>query len=206
MKISKLTLTFALAVLVSIGSVCAQNKDGYKVGDKARDFNLKDVDGKMVSMSSKDDAKGFLVIFSCNTCPYVVAYEDRMIELHNKYAPKGYPVIAINPNDKSLSPGDSYEKMQERAHEKNFPFAYVYDESQEITRAYGATRTPEVYLVDRQGDDFVVKYIGAIDNNYRDPSEANEKYVEDAMDDVLNNRQVAQNNTKAVGCTIKFRK
>jgi len=204
MKNIKLIIT--LLVFLTAGNLMAQNKDGYKVGDTARDFNLKGVDGKMVSMASNQDAKGYLVIFSCNTCPYVVAYEDRMIELHNKYAPKGYPVIAINPNDKTQSPGDSFEKMQERAKDKNFPFAYVYDESQEITRAYGATRTPEVYLVEREGDAFKVRYIGAIDNNYREAAQANEKYVEDAMDDVLNNRQVAQNNTKAIGCTIKFRK
>ena len=206
MKNIRLILSLTLLVLLSAGNLMAQNKDGYKVGDTARDFNLKGVDGKMVSMASNQDAKGYLVIFSCNTCPYVVAYEDRMIELHNKYAPKGYPVIAINPNDKTQSPGDSFEKMQERANNKNFPFAYVYDESQEITRAYGATRTPEVYLVEREGDAFKVRYIGAIDNNYREAAQANEKYVEDAMDDVLNNRQVAQNNTKAIGCTIKFRK
>jgi len=96
--------------------------------------------------------------------------------------------------------------MQERAKGKNFPFAYVYDESQEITRAYGATKTPEVYLLEKEGNDYVVKYIGAIDNNFREADKANEKYVEKAMDDVLNNRQVALNNTKAVGCTIKFRK
>jgi peroxiredoxin len=206
MKNIRLILSLTLLVLLSAGNLLAQNKDGYKVGDTARDFNLKGVDGKMVSMASNQDAKGYLVIFSCNTCPYVVAYEDRMIELHNKYAPKGYPVIAINPNDKTQSPRDSFEKMQERAKDKNFPFAYVYDESQEITRAYGATRTPEVYLVEREGDAFKVRYIGAIDNNYREAAQANEKYVEDAMDDVLNNRQVAQNNTKAIGCTIKFRK
>ncbi|WP_143959811.1 thioredoxin family protein [Litoribacter populi] len=192
--------------LLMITFVNAQNKDGYKVGDKARDFNLKSVDGKMVSLSSHEDAKGFLVIFSCNTCPYVVAYEDRMIELHNKYAPQGYPVIAINANDKTQSPGDSFEKMQERSKGKKFPFAYIYDESQEITLAYGATKTPEVYLLEREGNDFVVKYIGAIDNNFREADKANDKYVEKAMDDILNNRQVAVNNTKAVGCTIKFRK
>ena len=206
MKSTKTILSLIFAMALSIGLSTAQNKDGYKVGDTARDFNLKGVDGKMVSMASQEDAEGFLVIFSCNTCPYVVAYEDRMIELHNKYAPKGYPVIAINPNDKKLSPGDSFEKMQERAKAKNFPFAYVYDESQEITLSYGATRTPEVYLLEKQNGEFIVKYIGAIDNNYREAAEANEKYVEKAMDDVLNKRQVAQNNTKAVGCTIKFRK
>ncbi|KEO72195.1 thioredoxin family protein [Anditalea andensis] len=206
MPYTKLILFYSLMMIISVGSLVAQNKEGYKVGDKARDFSLKDVSGEMVSMASQSDAKGFLVIFSCNTCPYVVAYEDRMIELHKKYAPQGYPVIAINPNDKTLSPGDSFEKMQERANDKNFPFAYLYDETQEITRAYGATRTPEVYLLQRQGKEYMVKYIGAIDNNYREAGQANDKYVEDAMDAVLNNRQIAQTSTKAIGCTIKFRK
>lgn len=201
---NRIILSLIFAMTFSLGM--AQHKNGYKVGDTARDFNLRDVDGKLVSMSAHEDAEGFLVIFSCNTCPYVVAYEDRMIDLHHKYASKGYPVIAINPNDKDLSPGDSYEKMQERAKEKNFPFAYLYDESQEITNAYGATRTPEVYLLKKEDDKYVVKYIGAIDNNFRDPSEANEKYVQAAMTEILNGRQVAQTNTKAIGCTIKFKK
>jgi peroxiredoxin len=187
-------------------SAAFAQKSGYQVGDNARDFELKNVKGEMVSMADYDDAEGFLVIFSCNTCPYVVAYEDRMIELHEKYAPQGYPVIAINPNDESLSPGDSFEKMQERARDKNFPFAYVYDESQDIVNAYGATRTPEVYLLQKQGEEFVVKYIGAIDNNYRDAEEVTQRYVEDAVDALLVNGQIAEASTKAIGCTIKFRK
>jgi peroxiredoxin len=199
-------LFLSLVFLFVTAFAYAQNKDGYKVGDQARDFNLKNVDGKMISMASNKDAKGYLVIFSCNTCPYVQAYEDRMIELHEEYASKGYPVIAINPNDPNISPGDSFDKMKERANEKNFPFPYVYDESQEIAKAYGATRTPEVYLLEKENDQYVVKYIGAIDNNFREPSEVTEKYVEEAMADVLSARQVAQNNTKAVGCTIKYRK
>jgi peroxiredoxin len=206
MNNKRIFFPLVMALCLITASAFAQNKDGYKVGDKATDFNLKAVDGKTVSMASQTDANGFLVIFSCNTCPYVVAYEDRMIALHKKYAPKGYPVIAINPNDKDISPGDSFENMQKRARDKNFPFAYVYDESQEITRAYGATKTPEVYLLEREGDEFVVRYIGAIDNNFKEADKANQKYVEDAMEDVLNNRQVAQNSTKAIGCTIKFRK
>jgi len=204
MNNKRIIFPLLMALCLMAANVFAQ-KDGYKVGDKARDFNLKSVDGKMVSMASQEDANGFLVIFSCNTCPYVVAYEDRMIALHEKFAPMGYPVIAINPNDKNISPGDSFENMQKRAKDKNFPFAYVYDESQEVTRAYGATKTPEVYLLEREGDDLVVKYIGAIDNNFRQPEKANEKYVEKAMEDVLNKRLVAQNSTKAIGCTIKFR-
>jgi peroxiredoxin len=204
MKTKNLVLSLVFLFLASYSF--GQSKNGYKVGDYARDFNLKSVDGKMVSMASQEDAEGFLVIFSCNTCPYVMAYEDRMIELHNEFASKGYPVIAINPNDQNISPGDSFEKMKQRAKEKDFPFPYVYDESQEIAKAYGATRTPEVYLLEKENDKFVVKYIGAIDNNFREPAEVTEKYVEEAMADVLNERQVAQNNTKAIGCTIKYRK
>ncbi|WP_114748084.1 thioredoxin family protein [Pleomorphovibrio marinus] len=183
-----------------------QAQDGYQVGDKASDFKLKNVDGSYVSMGDHDDAEGFLVIFSCNTCPYVVAYEDRMIALHNQFAPKGYPVIAINPNDDGASPGDSFEKMKERADAKNFPFAYVYDETQETTKEYGATNTPQVYLLEKDGNDYIVKYVGAIDNNYQDASSVTKKYVEDAMEAVLTGDEVPEKKTKAVGCTIKWRK
>jgi peroxiredoxin len=179
---------------------------GYQVGDKAIDFELKTVNGATVTMTDQPDTKGFLLIFSCNTCPYVVAYEDRMIELHNKYAPKGYPVIAINPNDEKQSPGDSFDKMKVRAKSKNFPFAYAYDETQEITKTYGATNTPQVYLIEKEGNDFIVKYIGAIDNNYRDASAVTQKYVEDAVDAVLTGKPVREERTKAIGCTIKWKK
>ena len=119
----KIVLIISLVALAATAAI----SQGYKIGDKAIDFKLKNVDGKMVSMADFKDAKGFVVIFSCNHCPYVVAYEDRMIELHNKYAPKGFPVIAINPNDPEVQPQDSFEKMIERANEKKFPFVYLLD-------------------------------------------------------------------------------
>ncbi|MBD1398135.1 thioredoxin family protein [Pontibacter sp. JH31] len=179
---------------------------GYQVGDTARDFKLKNVDGKMVSMSDYKNAKGFIVTFTCNTCPYSVAYEDRIIDLHNKYAPKGYPVIAINPNDVQVSPKDSYQDMQVRAREKKFPFAYVYDETQEITKAYGATRTPHLYVVQKQKDGkFKVAYIGTIDDNSREPEKVQKKYAEAALDELVSGKAVSQPNTKAIGCTIKWR-
>lgn len=177
------------------------DKGGYEVGDKASDFSLKNVDGKMVSLASYEDAKGYIVVFTCNSCPYSVAYEDRIIELHNKYAPKGYPVIAINPNDDEKSPKDSYDLMKVRAKEKNFPFAYVYDDTQSITKSYGATNTPHVYVLDK---DRTVKYIGAIDNNTRDASAADKKYVEDAVDALIKSKEVPTKKTKAIGCTIKW--
>lgn len=179
---------------------------GYQVGDEARDFSLPSVDGQIVSLASLEDAKGAIVIFSCNTCPYVVAYEDRMIELHREFAPKGYPVIAINSNDDQVSPGDSFDQMKKRAANKNFPFPYVYDKSQEIIKAYGGTRTPHVYLLNKENDKFVVKYIGAIDNNYQDAKAVTEHYVKDAVNSVMKGEEVAMNFTKAIGCTIKWTK
>ena len=177
---------------------------GYRVGDKARDFKLKNVDGNYVSMAGSPGNKGYIIIFTCNTCPYSVAYEDRIIGLHEKYAPLGYPVIAINPNDPKVQPGDSFAKMQERAREKNFPFPYVFDETQEITLAYGATNTPHVYLVERVNNDFIVRYIGAIDNNTKDASKVTKRYVEDAVNSLLAGKAIRTTSTKAIGCTIKW--
>lgn len=204
MKKSILNTLMISGTLLFCFSAAAQ-QDGYKVGDKAIDFSLQNVDGSWVSMGKQPDAKGFVIVFSCNTCPYVVAYEDRMIDLHEKYAPMGYPLIAINSNDEKSSPGDSFEKMQERAESKSFPFAYVYDESQEVIRAYGATNTPHVYLLNKEDGEYVVKYIGAIDNNYQDESKVTTKYLEAALDAVIEGKPVAQTSTKAIGCTIKWK-
>jgi peroxiredoxin len=189
----------ALAATTALGQ-------GYKIGDKASDFSLKNVNGKMVSMADYTDAKGFVVIFSCNHCPYVIAYEDRMIELHKKYAPKGFPVIAINSNDPEVQPQDSYEKMIERANEKNFPFEYLFDEGQKIYPVYGATRTPQVYLLNKNGNDLIVEYIGTIDNNYKDASQVTETYLANAIDALLAGQKPSVTETKAIGCTIKVKK
>jgi len=179
--------------------------DGLKVGDKAMDFNLKNVDGKMVSLSDKKDAKGFILVFTCNTCPYSVAYEDRIIELDKEYAAKGYPVVAIQPNDSQRSPGDSFDKMKQRAKDKGFTFPYLLDQTQEVTKTYGATNTPHVYVLNREaGDQMVIKYIGAIDNNSRNAAAADLHYVQDAVDSLIEGKSVETTKTKAIGCTIKW--
>lgn len=186
----------------SMPGVSLEN-EGYDIGDLATDFKLKNVDGSMVSLSDFKDAKGYIVIFSCNTCPYVVAYEDRMIALDKKYKSKGYPVIAINPNNPKISSGDSFEKMQVRAKEKGFTFPYVIDAKQEIFPQYGATRTPHVYLLEKTSKGNVVRYIGAIDDNYKDASAVKEKFLENAVDALLSKKQVPVAKTKAIGCTVK---
>lgn len=178
---------------------------GLAVGDFAPDFNLKNVDGKMISMAANPDNKGYVVIFTCNTCPYSKMYEQRIIDLHDTYAKKGYPVIAIQPNDPKIKPGDSFSEMKARAKNKKYPFPYVWDESQETTRLYGASRTPHVYLLKKTDSKYRVEYIGAIDNNSRDGSAATERYVEDALDALLKGNEVPVTNTKAVGCTIKWK-
>lgn len=195
----------AVAAFILTAFVSDNDKKGYEVGDNAKDFRLKNVDGKMVSMADYKEAKGFILTFTCNHCPYSVLYEDRLIALHDKYAPKGYPVIAINPNDAVKQPEDSYEKMQKRAKEKGFPFAYLQDETQEFARLYGVTNTPHMYVIRKEGGDFKVKYIGAIDNNSKDASKADKKYIEEAVDALLSGKEIANTRTKAIGCTIKWK-
>ena len=195
----------SIAVVLCTFLLIAATPDGYAPGSKATDFKLKNVDGKMVSLADYKDAKGFIVTFTCNHCPFAKAYEDRIIALHNKYAPKGYPVVAINPNDKTIAPEDSYEGMIERAKEKKFPFAYLYDESQEIAKAYGATRTPHMYVLKKEGNELVVKYIGAIDDNSDDASLVTKKYLENALDEIISGKEVTTSTTKAIGCTIKWK-
>jgi len=189
-----------LAILGSASIVLAQ---GYKVGSKVEDFSLKNVDGSMVSLSDYSGEEGVVVIFTCNHCPYAIAYEDRIIDLHQKYSAKGYPVLTINPNDPNIQPDDSFEKMKERAEEKAFPFKYVFDENQEVYPKFGATRTPHCYLIDK---DMRVRYIGAIDDNYKSEDAVEKTYLEDAIDALLSGKNPDPSFTKAIGCTIKAAK
>jgi peroxiredoxin len=196
----KNTISAILLTIVSVSQLFAQ---GVKVGDKAPEFMLKNVDGKKVSFADFPDAKGFIVIFTCNHCPFSVAYEDRIIEIDKKYKTKGYPVIAINPNDPAIVPADGYKEMQQRAADKGFTFPYLFDEGQKVYPKYGATRTPHVYLLNKQGKSFNVAYIGAIDDNSQDADAVKEKYLENALTALMDGKNPQPDFTKAIGCTIK---
>ncbi|WP_462316973.1 thioredoxin family protein [Marinilabilia sp.] len=197
----KRAVVFLLAL--AFGSVVSAQ--GYSPGDKAIDFELKNIDDSMVSLSDYPDAKGFIVIFTTNHCPYAKAYEDRIIELDKKFKSQGYPVIAINPNDPEAYPADSFEKMKERAEEKGFTFPYLIDETQEIAKTYGATKTPHVFLLEKESGALMVEYIGAIDDNYRDAKKVKEKYVEDAIASLKSGQPIDVKETKAIGCSIKWK-
>ena len=197
-KLSILIFTLLLTAGIALA-------EGYKVGDKATDFSLKNVDHKMVTMADYNDAKGFIVIFTCNHCPYSVKYEDRIIALNTRFKDQGYPVIAINANDSIIQPEDSYLLMQKRAEEKGFEFPYLIDETQEVAATYGATRTPHVFILKKENMDLIVKYIGAIDNNVKSALNADQKYVENAVEVLLNGNDPEPDYTRAIGCTIKWK-
>ena len=199
----KILLVLTLALTVSAFTSEEKPNDGYKIGDAVKDFNLKNIDGKMVSLADYKDAKGFIITFTCNTCPFAVAYEDRIIELNKKYAPLGYPVIAIMPNNTTIKPGDSFEAMQKRAKEKGFDFPYLIDADQSVYPQFGATKTPHMYVVQKTQKGNLVRYIGAIDDNYQDASAVKEKYVENAVDALLKGEEIKVKTTKAIGCSIK---
>ena len=199
-QMSLLTLLFICA---SAFTFTTPPSDGYSIGDKAADFSLKNIDEEMVSLSDFTSAKGFIVIFTCNTCPYAQIYEDRIESLNKKYASKGYPVIAIQPNDTDIKPGDNLDAMKQRAKEKGFTFPYLIDKSQTVYPKYGATKTPHVFILEKTSEGNIVRYIGAIDDNFKSADLVTTKYAENAVDALLNQKTVTLTETKAIGCTIK---
>ncbi len=196
---------FFVLVIMALGMVAFA---GVEVGDAAPDFKLKNIDGKTVGLSDYKDAKGVIVVFTCNHCPYAVLYEDRIIALSKKMKGLGFPVVAINPNDASKYPDDSFDGMVKRAEEKGFNFPYLHDESQAIAKAYGASKTPHVFLLAKGKDNkFSVAYIGAIDNDTENVSaDTRTNYVEDAVTAVSAGKSPDPSTTKAIGCTIKWKK
>jgi peroxiredoxin len=172
---------------------------GYKIGDVATDFELKNVDGELFSMSDIEGAKGYIIVFTCNECPFAKLYEDRLIALHKTYAPKGYSVIVINTNVNESNEKENFVAMQKRAEEKAFPFVYLADEGQKIFPQYGAVRTPHVFLLDGEKK---VRYIGRIDDNSKSSSDVKVKYLEEAILALEKGRKPFPSVTKTIGCPI----
>jgi peroxiredoxin len=196
-------MMMALIGMFAFGLV---NAGGYDIGDNVHDFKLKNVDNTWVSLSDYSESMGAIVIFTCNHCPYAKAYEQRIMELDKMYAPKGFPVIAINPNDPAVYEEDSFENMQKRSKEKGYTFPYLFDEEQTVYPKFGATKTPHIFVLKNGDMGWTVQYIGAIDNNYKSAEDADEKYVEDAIMALMSGQKPEVTETKAIGCSIKARK
>jgi len=203
MKTVKTALS--LLVLFFVFGFAFKISDGLEIGDVATEFKLKNIDGNFVALSDYKKEKGIILVFTCNTCPYSEMYEQRIIDLDNKYKSLGFPVVAVNPNDPIKQPGDALEEMVKLAKKKNYPFPYLVDETQNVTRSYGATNTPQVYVIEKRNDVFIVKYIGAIDNNTKDGKLATQHYVASAIDALIESKEVVVTSTKAIGCTIKWK-
>jgi len=196
MKKTILTSVLALMAIMLVNA-------GLKPGENAVGFSLKNVDGTSVSLSDYKDQKGVILVFTCNPCPFSKAYEQRIISLHHSYAKQGFPVVAINPNDVEISPDDTMDKMKTRVKEEDYPFPYLKDETQEVYEAYGATKTPHIFLLQNKGGEFKVAYIGAIDDNAMDAASVTNKYLENAIAALLSGGNPDPATTKAIGCTIK---
>jgi peroxiredoxin len=206
MKKATTSFLMVLMALFFAGNyAAAQGVDADLVGKEAPAFSLKNIDGKTVSLDNFKSSKGTIVIFTCNHCPYSKMYEDRIVALDAKFKGQGYPVVAINPNDPTAYPEDSFDQMKKRAKKKGFTFPYLVDETQDIAKAYAATRTPHVYLLENAGGKFIVRYVGAIDDNAQDAGAVGTKFLEDAIAKLSAGQQPDPSQTKAVGCGIKWK-
>jgi peroxiredoxin len=178
------------------------------IGDPAPPFvGLKGVDGRPRALTDFNDARLLLVVFSCNHCPYVQGYEERMIRFALDNAPRGVAMAAINANDAEGYPEDGFEEMVRRARDRGFPFAYLRDEDQSVARAYGATHTPEFFLFGPPEADGRRRlcYHGKFDDNFRKPEEVKRRFLQEAVDDLLAGRPVREPETHSIGCTVKWK-
>jgi peroxiredoxin len=174
---------------------------GISIGNPAPDFELPDTEGARHRLADVNGAPATVVVFTCNHCPYALAWHDRLLAAARDYAEHGVRFMAINSNDAERYPADSYEAMQKRVQEEEWPFPYLHDASQDVARAWGAKVTPDVFVVD---GDLRLRYRGAPDSDYSDPSQ-NAAWLRTALDDLLAGREPARAETEPVGCSVKWK-
>ena len=168
------------------------------------DFSLSNTNGKKVALTDFPQAKGFIIVFTCNHCPFAKLYTKRLNNLHKKYSAEGVPLLAINSMDTAVFKDESLTKMKEKAITERFSFPYLSDQYQKVGRNFGALKTPHAFVIWRSGKDWVIKYNGAIDDNGSEPEKAI-PYVENAVNEVLSGKKVSTPETKSVGCKISYR-
>jgi len=196
-------VTMMLVGTIMLISMKKANIKPYDIGEKVEDFELRNIDDNYINLSDYMGDQGAIIIFTCNTCPYAQLYEDRIIQLHKKFSDKGFPVLAINANDVAQKPGDSFENMKTRATDKQFPFPYLFDADQNVYPKFGATNTPQVFLIDAK---MKLRYSGAIDDNPQNPAAIKINYVENAIGALMADEDPNPARTKAIGCGIKAKK
>ncbi|MBO0934337.1 thioredoxin family protein [Fibrella aquatilis] len=198
-------LLAALLGIVTLPALAQRSATGYTLGDVVAPFSLKNVDERIIPLTEYKTQKGIIVVFTSNHCPFSKAYEDRILALDRKFGPQGYPVLAIMSSDASVYEEDSFEQMQTRAKTKNYTFPYLTDDTQTVAKAFGATRSPQVYVLKRTGDRFTVEYIGGIDDSPQSAAGVQRAYVDEAATSLLAGKPVVTPLTKAIGCAIKMK-
>jgi peroxiredoxin len=174
-----------------------------QIGSTIPNFNLLSIDGKKYSLDTFKDKKALIIIFSCNHCPYVQAYENRIMAIQNDYEEKGVSVVAINSNDAVQYPDDSFDEMKKRAALKKFNFVYVRDENQSAAKNFDAAHTPEIFLFNEERK---LVYHGKIDDNWQEEQKVKTKYLREALDEMLSGKEISVPETYSIGCTIKWKR
>jgi peroxiredoxin len=190
-----------VVALLCINATLKVQSNGYVIGDSAEDFALKNYDGRTVSMSDYKNARGFIIVFTSNHCPYAEAYEDRLIALYKKFADKGFPLIAINPNAPEINKDDNMDSIRKKALSKKFPFPYLSDSLQTVFPKFGADRTPHVFVLDSLKR---VRYMGTVDDNAEASFKVKKRYVEDAIQALMHGEEPSPASTKTIGCKIRL--
>ncbi len=198
--------TKSLSILWIALLIISTNAFAQKNNKDIVDFKLKNVDEKIVSLSSFTDAKGFIIVFTCNHCPFAKLYPPRLNDLNNKFKPLGVPLIAISSTDTMMYEEDTYPNMVIKANEELFNFPYLFDEMQVVAKNFKAQKTPHAYVIWKENEKWIVKYNGAIDDNGMEPEKVTETYVSNAVNELLTNQPIKTSETKSIGCQIAFRR
>lgn len=195
-----------ILLLISIYSFRGDNDfPKLKIGKTVNDFDLKNIDNSHVSLSNYKDAKGFIIVFTCNHCPFAKLYPKRLNDLNTKYKALGVPLLAINSMDTLIYEEESFELMQKKAEVEKLNFPYLFDAMQSVGKNFGAEHTPQAYVIWKQNNTWVIKYSGAVDDNGEHPEKAT-SFIGNAVDELLNNKPVSKPETQSFGCRIFYRK
>ncbi len=196
------------AVMLSVLTLVnawAQGTRTYGIGDAVSDFRLKNVDDRQVGLQDYRSQKGVIIVFTSNHCPFAKSYEDRLLSISQRYAGQGYPVIAIQSNDPGAYEDDSFDNMKARSRERSYSFPYLFDETQQVARLFGVSKTPQVYVLKQTGGQFTLQYTGAIDDNPQDANSVRVRYLEDALTSLLAGKAIVNPVTRPIGCAIKWK-
>jgi peroxiredoxin len=203
---TKIIFSFFLTILalITLSFISVEPKKSM-LGKEVSNFKLKNVDGKIISLNEYKNAKGFAIMFTCNHCPFAKLYSKRMNQLNKKYAALGVPLLAINSMDTLLYEEETFDQMQLKAKNNQFSFPYLFDETQSVGKQFNAEHTPQVFVIWKENNKWIIKYSGAFDDNGEHPEKA-KPFVANAIDDLLRNKQVKNPETQSFGCRIYYRK